>query len=231
MPTVLLVRHGRTEANASRVLAGRTPGVHLDDTGRSQAKDLASRLAGVPLAAVVSSPLERCLETAEALVADRAHPTVTTENRLVECGYGEWTGRPVRELSRTRLWRQVQIHPAAAVFPGGESMRAVQARAVDAVREHDARVAERAGGRAVWAAVSHADVIKAIVADALGMHLDLFQRLVIDPGSVTVISFTELRPYVVRLNDTSGTFSGLARRRGRRRPSGDGVVGGGPGTE
>lgn len=232
MPTVLLIRHGRTDANASRVLAGRTAGIHLDDTGRSQAKELAARLARVPLAAVVSSPLERCRETADALVADRTQPTVTAEDRLVECGYGEWTGRPVGELSRTRLWRQVQAHPSSAIFPGGESLRAVQARAVDAVREHDVRVAESAGTRAVWAAVSHADVIKTIVADALGMHLDLFQRLVIDPGSVTTISFTELRPFVLRLNDTGGGFSGLAARRRRgRRTSSDGVVGGGAGTE
>lgn len=231
MPTVLLVRHGRTDANASKVLAGRTAGIHLDDTGRSQAKELAARLARVPLAAVVSSPLERCLETAQALVADRTHAAVASEDRLLECGYGEWTGRPLGELSRTRLWRQVQAHPSSAVFPGGESMRAVQARAVDAVREHDARVAEEAGARAVWAAVSHGDVIKTVVADALGMHLDLFQRLVIDPGSVTVISFTELRPFVLRLNDTGGEFSGLAGRRRRRRRGSDGVVGGGAGTE
>ncbi len=232
MPTVLLIRHGRTEANASGVLAGRTAGIHLDDTGRSQVKNLAARLARVPLAAVASSPLERCLETAEALVADRTYPSVATEDRLVECGYGEWTGRPFGELSRTRLWRQVQAHPSSAVFPGGESLRAVQARAVEAVRDHDARVAGAAGRRAVWAAVSHADVIKAVVADALGMHLDHFQRVIIDPASVTVVSFTELRPYVLRLNDTGGVFTALARRGRRPRPpSGDGVVGGGAGTE
>lgn len=231
MPTVLLVRHGRTAANSAGVLAGRTPGVRLDETGRAQAEALAARLAGLPLAAVVASPLERCVETAEILAAGRPEPAVVRDDRLTECAYGDWTGRRLGELNRTRLWKQVQAHPSAATFPGGESLRAMQDRAVAAVRAHDATVADRAGGSAVWAAVTHGDVIKAVVADALGLHLDLFQRIVVDPGSVTVISFTELRPFVVRLNDTGGDLSGLAQRRRRRRRSSDAAVGGGAGTE
>jgi probable phosphomutase (TIGR03848 family) len=231
VPTVLLVRHGRTAANSSGVLAGRTPGVQLDEIGRAQADALAARMAAVPLAAVVSSPLDRCVETAATLVAARSEPAVTTDERLIECGYGDWTGRPLRELSRTKLWKRVQAHPSAVAFPGGESMRAMQSRAVEAVRDHDASVAHRAGASAVWVAVSHGDVIKAIVADALGLHLDLFQRIVVDPGSVTVVSFTELRPFVVRLNDTGGDLNGLARRRNRRRRRSDAPVGGGDGTE
>jgi probable phosphomutase (TIGR03848 family) len=231
VPTVLLVRHGRTDANASGTLAGHTPGIRLDRTGRAQAAALAERLAPVPLTAIVSSPLERCVETAEAVAADRSGLAVANDDRLVECRYGEWTGRPLAELSRTALWKRVQTHPSAVAFPGGESMRAMQARAVEAVREHNVRVAEQAGDSALWVAVSHGDVIKAIVADALGLHLDLFQRIVIDPGSVSVVSYTDLRPFVVRLNDTGGDLSQLRLRRRRRRRSSDAVVGGGAGNE
>jgi probable phosphomutase (TIGR03848 family) len=224
--TVLLVRHGRTTANAAGVLAGRSAGVPLDDTGRAQSEALAARLTHLPLAAIVTSPLGRCVETANALAAGRRGLTPTTDERLVECGYGDWTGRPINELRRTKLWRQVQVHPSAATFPGGESMRAMQARAVDAIREHDARV----GGSAAWVAVSHGDVIKAVVADALGMHLDAFQRIVVDPASVTVITYTDLRPFVVHLNHTGERLS-VAPRRRRRRRSGDAEVGGGSGSE
>lgn len=231
MPTVLLVRHGRTDANSAAVLAGRMPGVGLDQVGRAQARSLADRLAGVRLAAVVSSPLERCLETASVLTAARGRPEVAVDDRLTECDYGEWTGRPLAVLARRKLWRVVQTHPSAATFPGGESLRSIQARAVEAVRSHDARVAADAGPNAVWVAVSHGDVIKAVVADALGLHLDLFQRLVVDAGSVTIVRYTDLRPFVVRLNDTGGDLSGLRRRVGRRRrPSSDAMVGGTAGT-
>lgn len=230
MPTVLLVRHGRTTANASGVLAGAGPGIGLDDLGLAQTRALAARLTGISLAAVVSGPLQRCRETADILVGERGEPVIAVDDRLTECDYGEWAGRTLRELARERLWRVVQSHPSAVTFPGGESMRAVQTRAVDAVREHDAFVAETAGTQAVWVAVSHADVIKCVVADALGLHLDLFQRLIIDPGSVTEVRYTTVRPFVARLNDTGGDLSGL-RGRGRRRrsTSSDAVVGGGAG--
>lgn len=235
MPTVLLVRHGRSDANAAKVLAGRAPGIELDAAGRDEVNSLAARLTKVPLTAVISSPLERCVQTAQALANGRTTLDVVTDERFIECDYGEWTGRPLHELSRTKLWKQVQTHPSAATFPGGESMRAMQDRMVQAIREHDSRIADRSGKAAIWAAVSHADVIKAVVADALGMHLDLFQRLVIDPASVTVINYSELRPFVTRLNDTGGELAELARRRRRRRPSNgavtDAVVGGGDGSE
>jgi probable phosphomutase (TIGR03848 family) len=231
VPTVLLVRHGRTDANSAAILAGRTPGTRLDETGRAQALSLAGRLAGVPLGAVVSSPLERCLETATALTAERGRPAVEVDDRLTECDYGEWTGRRIAALARTRLWKIVQTHPSAATFPGGESLRSIQARAVEAVRAHDARVAADAGPNAVWVAVSHGDVIKAVVADVLGLHLDLFQRLVVDAGSLTIVRYAELRSFVVRLNDTGGDLSGLRRPAGRRRrPSSDATVGGAAGT-
>ncbi len=236
MTTVLLVRHGRTTANASGVLAGWTPGVGLDDTGRQQATALAGRLAGVPLAAVVTSPLQRCRQTAEALTAGRA-VEIVDDGRVGECHYGDWTGRELKTLAKDPLWKVVQQHPSAAAFPGdgGESLRGMQGRAVDAMRDWDARIAATAGDTAVWLAVSHGDVIKAVVADALGMHLDAFQRVVVDPCSVTAIRYTELRPFVLRLNDVGGDLHGLVPpKRRRRRRSGaadsDAVVGGGAGA-
>ena len=241
MPTVILVRHGRTTANAGGVLAGWTPGIGLDDVGRAQAQALAQRLAAVPLAAVVTSPLQRCEETAAALVAVPGpagpRPAATRDDRLGECGYGDWTGRPLKELAKEPLWRVVQAHPSAATFPGpaGESMLTMQHRAVTAVRAHDAAVAAEHGPDAVWVAVSHGDVIKAILADALGMHLDSFQRIVADPCSASVVRFTALRPFALRVNDTGGDLSGLVPppRKGRRRRSAatsDAVVGGSTGT-
>ena len=236
--TVLLVRHGRTAANANGVLAGRTAGVRLDDVGRRQAAELAERVAALPVAAIVSSPLERCRQTAAALAGKLATPVpVKTDKRLIECGYGEWTGRPLKELAKEPLWSVVQRHPSAAEFPGGESMRDMQARALDLVREVDAAVTEKHGAQALWVAVSHGDVIKAIIADAAGSHLDSFQRIVVEPGSVSVVSYTPLRPFVVRLNE-HGDLSGLVSksRRGRRRrsakpsaTSSDAAVGGGSG--
>jgi probable phosphomutase (TIGR03848 family) len=223
MPTLLLIRHGRTDANANGVLVGRTPGVRLDERGEEQAATLAKRLADLPLACVVASPLERCQQTAEALLAGRDGQTLITDERLTECDYGEWTGKTLKELSEQPLWRVVQSHPSGATFPAGEALRAMQARAVDAVREHDARVSA-AGGEAVWAAVSHGDVIKAIVADAVGLHLDQFQRLVVDPASVTVVHYTEGRPYLVRLNDTGADLIAV------RPPPADAEVGGGAGA-
>lgn len=237
VPTLLLVRHGRTAANASGVLAGRTPGVGLDDSGAAQVAALGQRLAGVPLAAVVASPLERTVATARALLAvggtaRRPRPELVEEPRLLECDYGDWTGRGLRELAKEPHWKVVQGHPSAAQFPGGESLRAVQARAVAAVREHDAAVAAAHGEDAVWVAVSHGDVIKAVLADALGQHLDTFQRIVVDPASVSVVRYTPLRPFVVRTNDTGGDLSSLApppRRRRRAQASSDADVGGGAG--
>jgi probable phosphomutase (TIGR03848 family) len=221
--TVLLVRHGRTMANAGGVLAGWTPGVALDEHGRQQAAALGARLAPVPLAAVVASPLDRCLETAAALVRDRDGAEVVTDERLGECRYGDWTGQELKTLVKDPLWQVVQLHPSAASFPGeaGESMRDMQARAVTAVREWNARVAAEHGDGAVYVACSHGDVIKALVADALGLHLDLFQRITVDPCSVTAIRYTPLRPFLLRLNDTGGDVAGLLPPKKRRRRKGE----------
>lgn len=229
MSTVLLVRHGLTAATGP-VLTGWTPGVALDERGRSQVTALATRLATVPLAAVVSSPLERCRETAAALVEGRPDVPVSTDDRLGEYRYGDWTGQELKKLAKDPLWRVVQVHPSAVTFPGpdAEPAAVTAARAVAAIRDWNARL----GPDATYVACSHGDVIKAIVADALGLHLDLFQRITVDPASLTVIRYTELRPFLVRLNDTGGGMEDLLppKRRGRRRKaSSDAAVGGGAG--
>ena len=225
MATVVLVRHGLT-ALTGPVLAGWTPGLHLDERGSAQARAVAARLRPVPFAALVSSPLDRCLDTAAAVADGREQP-VEVDDRLGECRYGDWTGRPLKELAKDPLWKVVQQHPSAVVFPGpeGEALRDTQARAVGAVRDWNARL----GPDATWLACSHGDVIKAVVADALGLHLDSFQRIAVDPCSVTVIRYTQLRPFVVRVNDTGGDVADLLPPRRRRRRSSDAVVGGGAG--
>ncbi len=229
MSTVLLVRHGLTPMTGP-VLAGHTPGVVLDDRGRKQAAALAQRVAALPLTAVVTSALERCVETAEAVLAAQRDagraPAWHVDDRLIECRYGDWTGRPIKELTRDPLWKVVQTQPSAVRFPGGESLVEVAARAVSAVRDWDARLDESA----VWVACSHGDVIKAILADALGLHLDQFQRIVVDPGSASVVRYTDTRPYVLRVNDTGGELAGFAPPKKRRRSrAGDATVGGGEG--
>lgn len=235
MATVILARHGRTTANATGVLAGRSRGVHLDDHGLSQAQAAGERLSALPLAAVVSSPLERCKETARAISAGQAGGVqVTSERGLLECDYGSWTGQELKKLAKEKLWAAVQAHPSAVVFPEGEAMAAMSARAVAAVRRWDARVEAEHGPDAVWVAVSHGDPIKAILADALGTHLDEFQRILVDPASLSVIRYTPLRPFVVATNSTSGDLGHLMppakKGRGRRSVSSDAPVGGGAGA-
>ncbi len=231
MATVILVRHGRTSANAAGTLAGRMRGVRLDDVGAEQAARTAERLATVPLAAVVTSPLERCRDTARAIArAQAAGPRVVSDKGITECDYGEWQGRALKELAREKLWATVQTQPSAATFPGGESLAAMQARAVTAVRRRDAAVESEHGAGAVWVAVTHGDIVKAVLADALGMHLDLFQRLHVDPASVSVVRYTGTRPFVLATNTHAGDLSWLAPRPGRRsRARTDAEVGGGAG--
>ena len=230
MSTVLLVRHGRTTANSAGTLAGWSPDIHLDEHGQSQVDALAARLQALPLTAVVSSPLDRCLETASSLTAGR-DLTARVDDAFGEVRYGEWTGQPLKTLAKQPLWKVVQQHPSAAVFPGpdGEGLAAMQSRAVNAVRRWNADLGEDA----VYCVVSHGDVIKALVADALGLHLDLFQRIVVDPASVSVIRYGTTRPFVDRVNDTGGDLSALAppkRRRKRSATSDDAAVGGGAGA-
>ncbi|MBB5938824.1 histidine phosphatase family protein [Streptomyces zagrosensis] len=232
MPTLILIRHGRSTANTAGVLAGWSPGVTLDERGIAQAAALPGRLAELPLAAAVSSPLPRCQETLAPLIAARPELAVHTEERIGECHYGDWTGRKLAELADEPMMEVVQRHPSAAVFPGqgGESMRAMQHRAVDAVRDWNARIDAEHGEHAAYVMCSHGDIIKSLVAEALGMHLDLFQRISVEPCSVTAIRYTRLRPFLLRLGDT-GSLTGLAPRpEESQAAAGDAAVGGGAGA-
>lgn len=195
--TVVLVRHGRSTSNVAGTLAGRTPGVELDEQGREQAASLARRLKDVRIDRLVCSPLERCRQTLAPLAAELGLD-VEVDERLLEVDYGAWSGRSLKELVHEPLWRVVQAHPSAAVFPDGEGLADMSARAVEAIRSiRTAATADR-----TVLVCSHGDVIKAILADALGLHLDAFQRIVAAPASVSVVRYTPLRPFVERINDT-----------------------------
>lgn len=209
MTLVLLIRHGHTPT-AGRILTGWMRGVHLSERGRAQAEALVGRLEGVPLEAIYSSPLERCRETAAPLARARGL-RVRVRRDLLEVNYGEWSGRSIRELARTKAWRAVQRTPSAVRFPGGETLPEVQARAMDAVRD----IAE-AHPDGVVALVTHADVVRLALAGFLGAPLDLSQRLAIDPGSVSVVALADAEVRVLRVNDT-GDLSALAQARPRRR--------------
>lgn len=228
MATVILVRHGRTTANATGLLAGRAAGVSLDAMGQDQAARAGERLAPVPLAGVVSSPLERCQQTAQ-FIQDRqsGSPYAPLELDLIECDYGQWQGRLLSDLASEDLWPVVQSQPSAVVFPGGESMAAMQARSVAAIRRHDAGFEAEHGPGAVWAAVSHGDIIKSILADALGMHLDLFQRINVGPASISIVRYGAGRPSVYAMNTDAGDLSWLSRGV----HTGDAPVGGGAGQQ
>lgn len=206
MPTVVLIRHGRSTANAEGVLAGRTEGVELDPTGETQAAGVAERVAGVEFAAVVSSPMLRCRRTAELICPGRP---VQTEERLTECDYGTWSGTTLKALAEEPLWETVQRTPSRARFPDGESLTEMSTRAVAAIRDWDARVEQEHGSDAVWLAVSHGDVIKAVLADAFGMHLDLFQRIVVDPASASIVRYTANGPMVLGTNISGREFVSL----------------------
>lgn len=242
MAICLFVRHGRTKANADGVLAGWTPGLGLDETGLAQARRVGQRLAGSGVAAVVASPLQRCQETAAAVLAaqlgDRAVAR-HTEERFGEARYGAWTGRPLTELAREELWRAVQDAPSSVTFPASpdfehESMAGMQERAVQAWQEWDARVEEEHGPGALWVAVSHGDVVKALLAHALATPLDDFQRIVVDPASVSIVHRTSARPFVLRTNDGGSDpvdLSGLVSSITAQGASGDAAVGGGAGSQ
>lgn len=217
MTTVVLIRHGRTSANANGILAGRAPGVGLDAQGRRQARTLGTRLRGVALDAVAHSPLERCVQTADGLMAH--HPGVQRrpDDRLTECDYGQWTGRALADLATDPLWPVIQSAPSTVTFPGGESMLAMTRRATHAIAD---LVALHPDG--VVAVVSHGDVIKAILSDALGQPFDEFQRIVVGPGSMSVVRYHGDRAMVLRMNDTGRPLPVSA---GAGRPT----VGGGTG--
>ncbi|MDT5338001.1 MAG: hypothetical protein QOD90_3506 [Mycobacterium sp.] len=221
--TVILLRHGRSTSNTAHTLAGRSEGVDLDDKGREQAESVIARIGDLSVKAIVRSPLLRCERTVAPLAAALGLEPVV-DDRLSEVDYGEWTGRKISDLVKEPLWAVVQQQPSAAVFPNGEGLAQVQARAVAAIREHDRTLAEQHEGDVLWVACTHGDVIKSIVADALGTHLDSFQRITADPASMSVIRYTELRPFVLHVNHTGPALTaGLSAK---PEPSGDAVVGG-----
>jgi probable phosphoglycerate mutase len=197
MTRLLLIRHGANDTHKNGILAGWTPGVHLNQMGQDQAQALARRLASVEIAAVYASPLERTMETAEAVAAPHGLPVVVRDD-LGEVRIGRWTGQPLEKLRKRRLWRKVQFVPSMMRFPGGESFQEAQARTVAELErlcvDHPQQTV---------AVVSHSDVIKVAVAYTIGLHLDLFQRLVIAPASLTVLELGGLMPRLLCLNDIS----------------------------
>ena len=216
MTTVFIVRHGRSTANSTGVLAGRMPGVHLDDRGRAEAQTAGRRLADTHAEIVVSSPLERTKTTS--MILRRQLPwtsSLRVDRNFTECDYGDWSGRKIAELSKLKLWRDIQERPSTVTFPNGESMASMAARATHAVGAWNERIND--DGQASWILVSHGDVIKAIIADALGLHLDNFQRINVDPGSVSVISYTRNRAFVLAVNTLEGDLARYAPRK-RRQP-------------
>ena len=232
MPTVLLVRHGHSSANGEGILAGRLPGIHLTDRGREQADQLADRFRGLPVVRVVSSPLERCLETAAPLAA-AVGLEITVDDDLQECAYGAWTGRALKELAQEPLWRTVQDDPETARFPdddryAAESLQEMSDRVVAAVRRHDAEVSASSGESALWVAVTHGDLLKATLAEATGSGLAKFQRYTADPASVSVVRYGSRHTFLLAANDLAPDltrFQAPAELPG----SGDATVGGGAG--
>lgn len=197
MAYVLLVRHGQNDWVKKRRLAGWTPGIHLNEEGREQVDRLAGRLARLPIKSIYSSPLERCLETAEAIGAS-LQLEVTRLPAVGEVRYGKWEGKKVKKVAKKkRSWYAVQHYPSRFRFPGGETLREVQSRAVAALEELSAAHKDE-----MIVVVSHADVIKLILAHYLGVHIDLFQRLVISTASISAVQLSDSAPvHVVRIND------------------------------
>jgi len=193
---LLLIRHGVNDTQKEHLLAGWTPGIHLNQIGQAQALALAERLSSVEIAAVYASPLERTLETAE-IVAAPHHLPVVTRQELGEVRYGRWTGQSLERLRRRRLWRTVQVTPSRARFPGGEGIYEMQTRVVAELERLHTQHPKQ-----TIAIVSHADLIKAAVAHYVGLHLDLFQRLVISPASLTMLALSDAMPRLLCLNDT-----------------------------
>jgi len=196
MTTLVLIRHATNDWVRKGLLAGWTPGVHLNEEGRAQAQALGERLAASHFDAVYSSPLERAMETAQAVAAPHGLEVQIHEG-IGEVRYGEWNGRSLRELAKKPLWRAVQLHPSGTRFPGGETIGEMQARVVATLDE-----IRSAHPQGIVAAVAHADVIKAATAFYVGVPLDLFQRLIISPASVTVVGFGHFGPQLLRMNDS-----------------------------
>lgn len=211
MPKIVLIRHAHSTANAAGVLSGRLPGVHLSKVGQEQAKRLAERLGKLTISEVHVSPMERCSETLEPwIIKYGKNVTVVTDKNLVEVDYGKWSGKKLAVLSRAKLWRKIQSQPSSVTFPEGESLAQMQVRAMQSVHNFFDTDLE------LMIMVSHGDVIKAIVASALGMHLDDFQRIVIDPASITILESHGGTIRLTRLNDSDSSVSELLQSKNKR---------------
>ena len=226
MTRILLIRHAHSVANDRGILAGRSEGVVLTQKGIAQAEELAKRLSGSKISKVHISPLERCHSTIAPLlqtIPDKERPKVITSEDLSEVDYGKWTGRKLSTLYREKLWKIVQNRPSAMYFPDGEGLAHVQVRAMRALH---AAAAEKG----LQIIVSHGDVIKSIVAAVLGTHLDNFQRIVIDPASITVLDFDGSDFRVLTLNNTATPISEFTHTTGRKGPT-KALLGGGSGKK
>ena len=206
---LVLIRHAHSESNAAGVLSGRIPNVHLSDKGVKQSEQLSQRLGSFPVAQIRISPMERCFETVSPWINEHVLPAnpkfaPTIDPMLNEVDYGDWSGKRLATLSRKKEWKTVQESPSRMYFPGGEGIAAMQARAMKSVHE---AVAMKSKGAAVI--VSHGDVIKSIIASALGMHLDEFQRIIIDPASISILDFSSTKPRTLLLNDSRAVVTDL----------------------
>ena len=231
MTRIVLLRHAHSSANAKAILAGRAPGVDLSDRGRKEAQDVAKRLKDINFSLIRVSPMERCAQTIEPLLAQlsksrQAKPIVEVEHDLVEVDYGKWTGRKLSILSRDKAWKVVQNTPSAMYFPGGEGLLDVQARAMRALNN-----AANTPGKGAKLLVSHGDVIKSIVASVLGTHLDHFQKIVIDPASLTVLDFNGVDYRVLTLNSTTAPISAFLKEEVSKKKGVTALLGGGSGRK
>lgn len=212
-----MIRHAHSQANAQGVLSGRISGVHLSSVGESQAQELITRLGKFKVSSLRISPLERCAETInpwwDAIGKNHNRGvSILKDENLNEVDYGRWSGKKLTILSRHKLWQTVQNNPSAMYFPSGEGLAQMQTRAMRAI--HDAIVVKRKGALVL---VTHGDVIKSIVASCLGMHLNDFQRIVIDPASVTVIDFSSDKPRLILLNDSRANLESFLNAPYRKR--------------
>jgi len=224
MTELLLIRHARSTANAAGVLAGRTRGVHLDQTGKAQARELGEFLASVPLTSIYSSPLERCVETAKAVSSHHPNLAINKDHELLEMDYGQWSGQKLSVLAKKKEWATIQSNPSQFRFPAGESFLEMNARVNTAIDEIFVD-SSKGKSRKIIAVCAHADVIKAIIAHTLGLHLDAFQRIVVDPASVTILRQVGLSRFVVAQNvRAAGIIGSLGLRASAA------ILGGGDGS-
>ena len=206
---VVLIRHAHSEANAKAILSGRLPNNNLSEKGKLQSEELSGRLGSFKINQIRVSPMPRCSQTITPWLQTLPHKfqeKLCVDENLNEVDYGSWSGKKLAILSRNKLWATVQNNPSAMYFPGGEGIAQMQTRAMSSIHE-----AVRSKNKGAIVIVSHGDVLKAILASALGMHLDNFQRLVIDPASVSILDFANSVPKLLLINDTHSKLHGTLK--------------------